>query len=81
VDSLLRTVTRNLGRPGYMVVYGPLEEGYALYLNFCWPSGLPTKHPEGTMPIGTLARLAAVGQRLLLNARQKMSDLVGTVLA
>lgn len=39
------------------------------------------KHPEATKPIPTDGGLAAGGQRLCSNARQKLSDLIGTVLA
>lgn len=43
--------------------------------------GLPIKHSEAIKPIPTDGGLAAGVQRLCSNARQKMSDLVGTVLA
>lgn len=49
--------------------------------DFAGRVGLPIKHPEANKPIPADGGLAAGGQRLCSNLRQKMSDLVGTVLA
>lgn len=81
VDRLLRMVTRNLRRPGYVVVYEPFVEGCALYLNVCWPSGVTNQTSLGDYANRNRRSTRSWRPMPRPNVRQKMSDLVGTVLA